>query len=145
MAPKSDAVGKTYPPTSYAVGREKVREYAPAMGEETPLYHDVEAARAAGYADVVAPPMFAVVYSWPRDGAGACSTPRSGSTSRAWSTAARSSSGTSRSSRATRSPPRPSSRTTPSAATCSVFTFSIALDQPGGELVCEGTWTNIVR
>ena len=62
MAPKSDAVGKTYPPTSYAVGREKVREFAAAVGEENPLHHDVDAAREAGYADVVAPPMFAVVF-----------------------------------------------------------------------------------
>jgi acyl dehydratase len=47
----------------YAVGREKVREYAAAVGETNPLYFDLEAARAAGYADVVAPPMFAVVYA----------------------------------------------------------------------------------
>jgi acyl dehydratase len=45
------------------VGREKVREYASAVGETNPLHFDVEAATAAGYADVVAPPMFAVVYS----------------------------------------------------------------------------------
>jgi acyl dehydratase len=32
------------------------------VGEENPLHHDPEAARAAGYADVVAPPMFAVVF-----------------------------------------------------------------------------------
>ena len=63
MAPKTDAVGKVYPPSSYAVGREKVREFASAVGEENPLHHDLEAARAAGYGDVVAPPMFAVVYS----------------------------------------------------------------------------------
>ena len=63
MAPKTEAVGKTYPPVSYAVGREKVREFAGVVGEEDPRYHDVEAAREAGYADVVAPPMFAVVYS----------------------------------------------------------------------------------
>ena len=63
MALKTDAVGKTYPPVHYAVGREKVREFASAVGEEDPCYHDVEAAREAGYADVVAPPMFAVVYS----------------------------------------------------------------------------------
>ncbi len=62
MAPKTDAVGKTYPPTSYAVGREKVREFAAAVGEENPLHHDPDAAREAGYADVVAPPMFAVVF-----------------------------------------------------------------------------------
>ena len=62
MAPKSEAVGKTYAPVTYAVGREKVREFASAVGEENPLHHDPEAARAAGYADVVAPPMFAVVF-----------------------------------------------------------------------------------
>jgi acyl dehydratase len=62
LAPKTDAVGKTYPPTSYAVGREKVREFAAAVGEENPLHHDLDAAREAGYADVVAPPMFAVVF-----------------------------------------------------------------------------------
>ena len=62
MAPKTDAVGKTYPAPSYAVGREKVREFAAAVGEENPLHHDLDAAREAGYADVVAPPMFAVVF-----------------------------------------------------------------------------------
>jgi acyl dehydratase len=62
LAPKTDAVGKTYPPTSYAVGREKVREFAAAVGEENPLHHDLDAAREAGFADVVAPPMFAVVF-----------------------------------------------------------------------------------
>jgi acyl dehydratase len=65
MAIKTDAIGKTYEPVVYAVGREKIREYASAVGETNPLHHDVEAARAAGYADVVAPPMFAVVYSGP--------------------------------------------------------------------------------
>ena len=63
MGLNPDAVGKTYPPVAYAVGREKVREFASAVGEEGELHHDPEAAREAGYADVVAPPMFAVVYS----------------------------------------------------------------------------------
>src|SRR5947209_6745384 len=62
MALNTAAAGKSYPPASYAVGREKVREYAAAVGETNPLHFDVDAARAAGYADVVAPPMFAVVY-----------------------------------------------------------------------------------
>jgi acyl dehydratase len=65
VAVNLDAVGKTYPATTYAVGREKVREYAHAVGESNPLYLDPEAARAAGHDDVVAPPMFAVVYSMP--------------------------------------------------------------------------------
>jgi acyl dehydratase len=63
MAIDVQAVGKTYEPTTYAVGREKIREYASAVGETNPLHFDVEAARAAGYQDVVAPPMFAVVYA----------------------------------------------------------------------------------
>jgi acyl dehydratase len=63
MAVETKAVGKSYAPVSYAVGREKIREYAAAVGEMNPLHHDVEVARAAGYADVIAPPMFAVVYA----------------------------------------------------------------------------------
>src|SRR5215207_7856810 len=59
------AVGKVFEPVTYAVGREKVREYARAVGETDPLHLDPEAARAAGHRDVVAPPMFAVVYSAP--------------------------------------------------------------------------------
>jgi acyl dehydratase len=63
MAVNTDAIGKTYPPTLYAVGREKIKEYAYAVGERDPIHLDHQAARATGFADVVAPPMFAVVYS----------------------------------------------------------------------------------
>jgi acyl dehydratase len=56
-------VGKTYPPFEYEVGREKIREYAYAVGEHGLVHHDPEAARAAGFRGVVAPPMFCVVYS----------------------------------------------------------------------------------
>jgi acyl dehydratase len=63
MAVNTDAVGKTYPSTLYAVGREKIKEFASAVGEQNPIHLDHEAARAAGYADVVAPPMFAVVFA----------------------------------------------------------------------------------
>lgn len=65
MAVNGDVIGKSYPATTYAVGREKVREYALAVGETNPLHLDPQAARAAGYEDVVAPPMFAVVYAMP--------------------------------------------------------------------------------
>lgn len=68
MALSTAAVGKAYPPTTYLVGREKVREYAHAVGETHPLHLDVEAARRAGHRDVVAPPMFCVVYSAPAMG-----------------------------------------------------------------------------
>jgi len=63
VAVKTEAIGKRYPPVTYAVGREKIREYAAAVGETNPLHHDLEAARAAGHPDLVAPPMFAVVYA----------------------------------------------------------------------------------
>ena len=65
MAISTAAIGKTYAPVTYAVGREKIREYAAAVGETNPLHFDVEVAREAGYADVVAPPMFCVVYCGP--------------------------------------------------------------------------------
>ena len=61
-------MGKIFPAVTYAVGREKVREYAHAVGETNPLHLDLQAARAAGHRDVVAPPMFAVVYSAPAMG-----------------------------------------------------------------------------
>jgi acyl dehydratase len=55
-------VGRSWPPTEpYLVGREKIREFARAIGAENPEYHDPEAARAIGYPDVVAPPTFPTV------------------------------------------------------------------------------------
>jgi acyl dehydratase len=63
MPVNTGAIGKTYESVTYAVGREKIREYASAVGETHPLHHDLDAARAAGYDDLVAPPMFAVVYA----------------------------------------------------------------------------------
>jgi acyl dehydratase len=56
--------GKTYPAQQYEVGREKIREYAQAVGEDDAVYYDREAAKQAGFRDIPAPPMFAVVYSW---------------------------------------------------------------------------------
>ena len=64
MALNPDFVGRSYAPEgSYVVGREKVREFATAIGDENPASHDVDAARALGYADLVAPPTFAVILS----------------------------------------------------------------------------------
>ncbi|HEX4056790.1 MAG TPA: MaoC family dehydratase N-terminal domain-containing protein [Galbitalea sp.] len=54
--------GRQFPKTEpYLVGREKVREFASAVLSTSPLNFDPAAARAAGFADVVAPPTFAVV------------------------------------------------------------------------------------
>jgi acyl dehydratase len=60
---ETKAVGKEYDPVTYEVGLEKIREYADAVGEGSPVHRDRDAAKAAGFRDVVAPPMFAVVYS----------------------------------------------------------------------------------
>ena len=57
-----ELVGRAFPPTApYLVGREKVREFARAVFADAPQHTDPAAARALGYADVVAPPTFAMV------------------------------------------------------------------------------------
>ncbi len=54
-------IGRVYPPSSpYFVGREKVREFSRALGEIDPIHLDVEIARGRGFADVVAPPTYAI-------------------------------------------------------------------------------------
>jgi acyl dehydratase len=63
MPLKTDAIGKSWPAFEYEVGKEKIGEYARVMGIESPVHFDRDAAHEAGYRDVVAPPMFAVVYS----------------------------------------------------------------------------------
>ena len=65
MAIKTEAIGKEFPATTYEVGKEKIREYATVIGLDNPVHFDREAAKAAGYRDVVAPPMFCVVYCGP--------------------------------------------------------------------------------
>jgi acyl dehydratase len=51
--------GRTYPPTEpYAVGVEKIREFATAIGDANPAYRDPAAAQALGHPDVIAPPTF---------------------------------------------------------------------------------------
>ncbi|BDG59577.1 MaoC family dehydratase N-terminal domain-containing protein [Caldinitratiruptor microaerophilus] len=50
---------REFPPYEFTVERGKIREFARAIGDPNPLHHDVEAARAAGYPDLVAPLTFA--------------------------------------------------------------------------------------
>lgn len=65
MALNESFVGRSFAPTAtYVVGREKVREFATAIGDDNAAFHDVAAARALGYADVVAPPTFAFVIAY---------------------------------------------------------------------------------
>ncbi|WP_406383252.1 MaoC family dehydratase N-terminal domain-containing protein [Streptomyces sp. NBC_01618] len=59
MALDQSFVGRSYPPTPpYEVGREKIREFAEAVGDTNPVYVDPEAAKAVGHSDVIAPPTF---------------------------------------------------------------------------------------
>lgn len=50
--------GKTYPAFSYLIERERVTGFARAIGEDSLVFVDPEAARAAGYPEQVAPPTF---------------------------------------------------------------------------------------
>jgi acyl dehydratase len=64
VALNPEFVGRVYPASStYVVGREKIREFATAVGDRNPAFHDVEAARALGYPDLVAPPTFSIILS----------------------------------------------------------------------------------
>lgn len=62
MALNPNLVGQQYLAAArYEVGREKIREFASAVKASHPFHFDVEAARAAGYADIIAPPTFAII------------------------------------------------------------------------------------
>ena len=129
---------------TYAVGREKVREYAYAVGEGDARCLDPEAARAAGFADVVAPPMFAAVYCGPAVGP-AILDPEvgidfarmvHGAQAFTW-----------------HEPVVAGDEITTEAAheetsergPLTFFVFTTRSVNQRGELVCEGRWTNIVR
>lgn len=144
MSPEGSVIGKMYEPTMYAVGREKVREYASAVGETNPLHFDVEAARTAGYADVVAPPMFAVVYA-ARSVAPALFDPEVGidfahmlhaGQEFVWG-----------------APVVAGDEITTTASVKDIserggmnfFVFESVSENQRGETVCTGTWTNVVR
>ncbi len=59
-------IGRQWAPAEpYQVGREKIREFAVAIGEDAAVCHDLAAARAAGHPDLVAPPTFTVTFTMP--------------------------------------------------------------------------------
>jgi acyl dehydratase len=62
MVVNAGFTGRVYPPTApYAVGREKIREFAEAVGAWDVVHTDQAQARSRGYRDVIAPPTFAVL------------------------------------------------------------------------------------
>ena len=129
---------------TYVVGREKIREYAAAVGETDPRFHDVEAAKQAGFADLVAPPMFACVYAWRALGPAVLDPEVGidfarlvlGGQDFTW-----------------HAPVVAGDEITTEAGftghakkgALNVFTFTTRSVNQRDELVCEGTWTNIVR
>ncbi len=69
MAINREYAGRTYPPSEpYEVSRVKIAEFAAAIGDPNPIYTNRAAAQAAGYADVIAPPTFAIVVSMASSG-----------------------------------------------------------------------------
>jgi acyl dehydratase len=62
VALNQEYVGRVYGPGEpYEVSRVKIADFADAIGEPSELCRDREAARKAGYPDVIAPPTFAIV------------------------------------------------------------------------------------
>lgn len=62
MPVNADFQGRVYPPTEpYGVSAAKIREFAEAVGATDRVHVDPEVARSRGYADVIAPPTFAVL------------------------------------------------------------------------------------
>ena len=52
---------QTYPTHRFPVTAHEIARYARAIGATDPIHYDPEQARAAGYSDVVAPPLFPYV------------------------------------------------------------------------------------
>ncbi len=61
MPLNTQLIGKTYDEIEFAVERDRVNQFLDAIGDDTPVFRDPEAAKAAGYADQVAPPTFITV------------------------------------------------------------------------------------
>ena len=68
MPVSEEAVGKEWGPETFEVEADRIRQFAEAVGETSEVHSDAEAAKGAGFRDLVAPPMFCVVYSAPAMG-----------------------------------------------------------------------------
>ncbi len=63
MGVNKDFIGKVFFSKKYElfeVGREKIKEFARALGETNPAYFDIEHAKKLGYSDIIAPPTFLI-------------------------------------------------------------------------------------
>ncbi len=66
IAIDQSAIGRRSEPVSYDIDEREIRRFAEAIGARDPIHFDREAARAAGFAGVVAPPTFPIALR-PRD------------------------------------------------------------------------------
>src|SRR3954453_23376808 len=74
-----DFIGREYTSDqTYEVSRELIRRFADAIGDPNPAFRDVEAAKALGHPDVIAPPTFLTVLGFRFGGAGPMSDPSLG-------------------------------------------------------------------
>lgn len=56
-------IDRKYSPVTYEVCKEKIKEYARAVGDLNPLYVDEEQAKNSQYGRIIAPPLFAAIYA----------------------------------------------------------------------------------
>ena len=64
MPMKREMLGKPLTPRKIEVTRNKIREMATATGDNNPIYHEVEAAREAGYKDLALPLTFPTTFNF---------------------------------------------------------------------------------
>ena len=68
MSISPELAGRRYPAgESYQVGREKIREFARAVKAANHAHFEIAAAQKLGYADLVAPPTFAIIVAQQAD------------------------------------------------------------------------------
>jgi len=63
MGVNKDFIEKVFYSDKYVpfeVGREKIKEFARALGETNPAYFDIEHAKKLGFKDILAPPTFLI-------------------------------------------------------------------------------------
>ncbi len=66
-----DFIGRTAPPGNpVEVTRGDIRRFAEGIGDTNPAYVDIDAAKALGYTDVIAPPTFLIAASTGGGGGG---------------------------------------------------------------------------
>lgn len=56
-------IGKEYPEFSFEVEKGKIRDFARAVGDKSPVFYDEKAAKEVGFEGLVLPPTFPTVFA----------------------------------------------------------------------------------